>query len=395
MNKYRVEFPIKFDCNLRCFYCFHSDYHNNRHPYTDGKRFERKFSLVQWEQWRNKFLADASEILIMFSGGEPFIPVNAHLCRELMEHCKGSIQSYEFLTNGLFNKEDVEFLKELKNKIRRIGFTYHRKMIDDKPELVKRFYDNLLYIKSMGIPVYVKELLRVEDKYEIIRHRVFLRKNYGIELKIQDFKGNDRGLDCTEILQYTEADCALVDMEYKHAVNQPCSCLRGYKGIAIRGYDEYSGDVIACWHDPVVVGNIQEMRFNPNFTVNILPDGTKDVTGVPKKYVGTNPKDLPIINKQTIKQRSCVMGEWNENRITELRGELGAADEQIDKRRGEMERLRRDADERIGKIQNDLNRLQDTRLRIEGAITVLDEQLRAETAQSPQVLQAAPGKEKK
>jgi len=381
--KYRVEFPIKFDCNLQCYYCFHANYHNNHHPYTNGKRFERAFSLEQWEQWRDKFLVDADEVLIMFAGGEPFIPVNSALCRELMEHCADSIQSYEFLTNGLFNKEDVEFLKGLKgheglkNKIHRIGFTYHRRMIHDKPELVKKFYDNLLYLKNMGIPVYVKELLRIEDKTDIINHRVFLRK-HGIELKIQDYKGDDRGLDCTEIQQYTQADCALVDMEYKHAVNKPCSCLRGYKGIAIRGYDEYSGNVIACWHDPVVVGNIQEMRFNPNFTVNILPDGTKDVTGVSKKYAGKNYRDLPII----INERSCVMSKWSENRMNELRGELGAADEQIDKRRGEIVRVKIEADERTGEIQKEVNRLQDIRKNIVIAITLISEQIRAESLEA-------------
>jgi hypothetical protein len=229
----------------------------------------------------------------MFSGGEPFIPENANLCRELIEHCNDSIQRYEFLTNGLFDKKDIDFLNSYKSKIRRIGFTYHRKMIHDKPELIERFYENLIHIRNMGVPLYVKELLRVEDRAAILEHRRQLNK-YGIKLKIQDYKGDNRGLDLKEQRQYTEADCALVDMEYRHLANFPCTCLAGYRGIAIRGYDEYSGNVIACWHDPVIVGNIQDMQFNPSFTVNVLPDGRKDVTGVPKKYAGTNPQDLPV-----------------------------------------------------------------------------------------------------
>ena len=366
--EYRVEFPIKFDCNLRCYYCFHSDYHNNRHPYTNGKRFERKFSLEQWEQWRDKFLADASEILIMFSGGEPFIPENAVLCRDFIERRDGVPYQYEFLTNGLFNKEEACFLCKHVSKIRRIGFTYHRKMIHDKPELIKKFYDNLLYIKNMSIPVYVKELLRVEDKGAILEHRRILSERYGVDLKIQDYKGDDRGLDCTEISEYSDCDCDLVDMEYRHEVGKLCACLSGYKDIKIRGYDEYSGNVIACWHDPVIIGNIQEMRFNPNFTVKILPDGAKRVEGVPREFAGTNTRDLPLINK---KQRDSVMNNWAKNRTSELRNEL------------------RVADERIAGYTSELNKLQTVRLQIIGAIAVLDEQLKAE-AQTQQDAAAQP-----
>jgi|GEM_PF-2096977 len=365
--KYRIEFPIKFDCNLRCFYCFHADYHNNRHPYTNGKRFERKFTLAQWEQWQNKFLPDATEILIMFSGGEPFIPENATLCRELMEHGSGSIQNYEFLTNGLFNKGDAEFLTGYVSKIRRIGFTYHRKMIHGKPELIERFYDNLNYIKNMGISVYVKELLRVEDRDAILEHRQHLKNKYGVTLKIQDYKGDNRGLDLSEQRQYTTADCDLVDIEYKHPAGFPCTCLRGYRGIAIRGYDEYSGNVIACWHDPVIVGNIQDMQFNPSFIVNVLPGGIKDVAGVPKKYAGTNPRDLPICSLRSNRNNEAARGDnmsWAENRINELKIELQRANDAISQH------------------QSELTRLQQTALRIAGAITVLEEQMQAETAET-------------
>ena len=380
--KYRVEFPIKFDCNLRCFYCFHSDYHNNRHLYKNGRRFERKFTLAQWEQWRDRFLADASEILIMFSGGEPFIPANTRLCRELMEHCAGSIQRYEFLTNGLFNKEDVEFLDGYISKIRRIGFTYHRRMIHGKPHLIKLFYDNLQYVKNMGISVYVKELLRVEDKNAILEHRRRLKNEYGVKLKIQDYRGDNRGLDLREQRRYTAADCALVDMEYKHSAGSPCACLAGYRGIVIRGYDEYSGNVIACWHDPVVIGNIQETRFNPNFIVNVLENGQREVSGVPKKYAGTNPRDLPIdfsgsnnSGNHGITIFSTVTGRgsmgWSENRINELKIEL------------------QKANEAISQHQSEVSRLKETALRIVGAITVLEEQIQSETANREEAQPAA------
>jgi len=370
--KYRVEFPIKFDCNLRCFYCFHSDYHNNRHPYTNGKRFERKFTLKQWEQWRDKFLPDANEILVMFSGGEPFISENIILCREFMEHCRNPIYHYEFLTNGLFNKEDAEFLRGHISKIRRIGFTYHRKMVQNKPYLIERFYDNLNYIKILDIPVYVKELLRVEDRDAILEHKRCLKDKYGISLKIQDYKGDKRGLDFSEQRQYTDIDRTLVDMEYKHAAGFPCACLRGYHGIAIRGYDEYSGNVIACWHDPVIIGNIQDMQFNPNFIVNVLPDGTKDVSGVPKKYAGTNPRDLPVClsgndNSYITIFSTAAMGgrmSWAENRINELKAELQRANDAILQH------------------QSEITRLQQTALRIAGAVTVLEEQIQYENEQA-------------
>jgi predicted nucleic acid-binding Zn-ribbon protein len=113
-----------------------------------------------------------------------------------------------------------------------------------------------------------------------------------------------------------------------------------------------------------------------------LPDGTKDVTGVPKKYAGTNYRDLPIVNKSTNKQRSGVMSKWSENRMNELRGELGAADEQIDKRRGEIMRVKIEADERTGEIQKEVNRLQDIRRNIVIAITLISEQIRAESLEA-------------
>jgi len=364
--KYRVEFPIKFDCNLRCYYCFHADYHNNRHPYTDGKRFERAFTLAQWEQWRNMFLSDADEILVTFAGGEPFVPVNAVLCKKFMGYDSYSNYQYEFLTNGLFEKEDVEFLYPHIPKIKRIGFTYHRRMIHDKPDLVKKFYENLTRIQAMDIPVYVKELLRVEDRGEILKHKKDLKNKYGIELKIQDYRGDDRGLDNKEAKRYSETDGALVDIEYKHEVGKPCACLSGYKDIKIRGYDEYSGNVIACWHDPVVVGNIQDMRFNPKYTVNVLRNGSKYITGVPRDFAGTNPRDLPIINNN---KGESMNTQWVENRIDELKTELQRASDVILQH------------------QSELTRLRETALRISGAITVLDEQVK-EAAQA--VAQAAP-----
>jgi len=302
----------------------------------------------------------------MFSGGEPFITENAVLCRELIEYCSSSIQRYEFLTNGLFNKEDTEFLRGYISKIRRIGFTYHRRMIQNKPDLIEQFYDNLRYIKNMGILVYVKELLRVEDKDAILEHRRYLKDKYGVPLKIQDYKGDNRGLDLREQRQYTDADCDLVDIEYKHPAGFPCTCLRGYRGIAIRGYDEYSGNVIACWQDPVIIGNIQDMRFNSSFIVNMLPDGTKDVIGVPKKYAGTNPRDLPICLSGNTKNNKTAMGgsmSWAENRINELKIELQRANDAISQH------------------QSELTRLRETALRISGAITVLEEQMQVEAVE--------------
>jgi len=292
--KYRIDFPITKECDLHCYYCFHSDYHKKIGPYQN-KSYDLGFTLEEWERWRNKFLFKAEEILLNLHGGETFHSKNILLVFNLINHCKNSIQTYEFLSNGLSPLENYQQICiPFKDKIKRIGFTYHREMIDHNEHLKKLFENTVLDVKQMGINVYVKELLMVKHRDEIIKNKNHWN-GLGIDFKVQDFKGVDKGFSFEEYSKYTLLDYILIDDEYKHPKNQYCTCLSGYKSFGIRGFDEFSGDVIACWQNPVVVGNIKEMWFNPNFRVDREENSSKrKIIGVPLKYRGTNDKDLPL-----------------------------------------------------------------------------------------------------
>jgi hypothetical protein len=88
----------------------------------------------------------------------------------------------------------------------------------------------------------------------------------------------------------------MIDNEYKHPIDS-CACLKGYRNLHIRGYDmkdvyPQGGDVIACWHDPSVIGNIKEDWYLPNFRIIKRHNRVIEVIGVPKTYRGTNKKDV-------------------------------------------------------------------------------------------------------
>jgi hypothetical protein len=154
-----------------------------------------------------------------------------------------------------------------------------------------------MLVKDMGIKVYVKELMIKENRDLIISNkRWWLSK--GVDFKIQDFKGSDRGLSQEEYKKYTPLDHLLIDPEYKHSGNE-CSCITGgYKNLFIRGFDmadvgTNGSDVIACWQFPTVVGNIIEDWYNSNYTINRDNNGKIIVRGVPEIFRGTYKYDLP------------------------------------------------------------------------------------------------------
>lgn len=287
--KYYIEFPISFNCNLQCYYCFHQEYfewlRNNK--ITKRKWHDaRAFTLEQYHKWFNKFIPDATEVIMHLHGGEPFCDKNVQDVYNVIDFMKK--ERIDILTNGTNKTENYEKLQQYKSKIRRIGFTFHRTIIGDNEKLVKQFEKNVLFVKSFGIPIYVKELLIPSQKHYIIDNKRKW-KELGIDFKIQDFKGVDRGWSHEEYVNYTPIDHLLVDNEYKHPL-QTCSCQKGYKNILIRGFDEYDdfptgGDIVACWHDPTVVGNINEMWYNPNYKIT-KHDGIYDIKGVDKLYRG-------------------------------------------------------------------------------------------------------------
>lgn len=280
--KYYLQYPIFIDCNLRCEYCFHAL------EYSKGDIGGPGFTVKQYLTWRNTHLADAEEIVMHLHGGEPSTPLNAAYIEALLR--MATRERVDLLTNGLGNWSEYKRLFQRPERYRRVGLTFHRRVIaDDKVQLVK-FQENAKRIQDTGIPVYIKEMLFADQRDEILMARDMWNA-LGFDFKVQDFKGNVRGEDFTEYSQYTRDDMEnLIDSEYVHT-GLECACLPGHKNVIIRGGWQ-SGDVLACWIDPTVVGNIQENTYNPGYRIVLKPDeGRLDVEGVEKLYRGTYGRD--------------------------------------------------------------------------------------------------------
>jgi len=291
---YRIDYPIHFDCNLQCFYCFHVDYFNCNHPFENGQK-ECKFTIDDYKRFRDTHLTDANRIILNMHGGETFFGPNVELVNSIMMSLRDDKEEFDLLSNGMCNMKDYEvILKTHANKIWRIGFTYHRKVLN---EAQTQIFENNVKQIAEWLPgkVYVKELLRIEDKLSIIQNK-FKWCSRRIPFKIQDYKGDDKGANYTEYEKYGPTDRMLIDTEYKHPLDRPCSCMKNMRTFGIRGYDDWSGDVVACWVDPCVIGNIQENWFHPNYTVCRMEDGSgqRDVRGVEKIYRGTFDRDRPL-----------------------------------------------------------------------------------------------------
>lgn len=289
MAKFYIAYPVSFDCNLRCSYCFHHErFYSN---YTK----HQSFTIDQYKTFRNTHLLPAEEILIHFHGGEPFIDTNTNtICTFI--RCT-EIERFDFLTNGLQKQENYARILPYKDRIHRVGFTFHRKMISHIPDLVKRYEENVMFLHKNGVPVYVKELLVHSDR-ELIKENKRKWKALGIPFKIQDFKGYDRGKDLHEMKEYDAEDWYLVDFDYKKC-NDTCTCMRGYKTILIGGHT-LGGKVLACFEDMKIVGDIAKNEFNPNYEVRRVKDGV-EVRGVPPVYY----YDKVFREKGTYKPKGC------------------------------------------------------------------------------------------
>jgi len=277
--KYYIQYPISLDCQLSCSYCF-----LNYDRKTYGLR-EPKFKIDDYIKWRDTHLKDAEDIVIHFAGGEPFTNINTSKIVEFIKNTDN--ENIDLLSNGLSPLNNYEKLISFHNRIKRIGFTYHRKLIDDNYELKTKFIHNVLFMHNCGFKVYVKELLFEEDITSILENKAKWI-SVGIDFKIQDFKGYNGGSDFTELKQYSNETRLLIDDEY---LKNPfeCQCSKGYKNIIIRG-GWSDGDILACWKDPVVIGNIIDNTYDPNYLV-INTDNGMDVKGPEKIYRGEHKKD--------------------------------------------------------------------------------------------------------
>jgi hypothetical protein len=296
--KYRIDWPIQKDCFLNCPYCFHREYHTNTGCYSNGTRYDRGFTMGEWYLWRDKFLTNAEKIVLNLHGGEPFFGTNLDLVQECIQTDINHIHYYDLLSNGLsptYNYEQV--LLPVLNRIERITFTYHRSVIQDNLKLTNQFIDTVLFVKSLGVKVFVKELLITKYREEIVKNIMFWKAK-DVDVKVADFKGNYLGSSFEEYQNYNFFDHAIIHPEFKHSLSTFCSCMEGYKTLGIYGYDQFGGNVVGCWLDPCVVGNVKDDWFNPNYKVDRNEKGERNVVGVPKKYLGTRYKDRPIVPEQ-------------------------------------------------------------------------------------------------
>ena len=282
MPKIFLAYPISFDCNLHCYYCFHEEH------FLNGYEQKRIFTIPQYITFRDTHLSDATEIIVHFHGGETFMETNVNtICAFLRAT---TMEKADLLTNGIQDRSNYEKIIQHKDRIHRVGFTFHRKIIAGVPSLVKRYEENVLYLHSQGIPVYVKELLFVDLREDIKEAKKYWTDK-GISFKVQDFKGCDRGRSHEEFKKYEPEDYLLIDAEYKHG-GEYCTCMKGYKSVLIRG-GWMDGSVLACFEDPVIVGSLLDNTYNGNYRVyKDHQKGRMDVTGVPKVYKGTWERDL-------------------------------------------------------------------------------------------------------
>jgi len=290
--KYFIGYPISLHCNLHCPYCFNQEFFGTEDKSVKWHE-KRVFTMAQYQAWRDKYLTDGTEFVMHLFGGEPFCQFNCDDVYDIL----GSVdkEKVDILTNGIGPTEMYEALKKYRHNIHRIGFTFHRAVIANIPHHVAQFENNVLLVRDMGISVYVKELLIKKYREEILQFRKFWQEQH-VYFRIQDFKGMTKGLSHEEWKKYTPLDHLIVDREYKHS-GKNCQCIRGYKQLFIRGFDmkdvfPKGGDVIACWHDPTVIGNVIEDWYTPYTSVQRVPNGC-DVKGVEKLYRGTHERDLP------------------------------------------------------------------------------------------------------
>jgi hypothetical protein len=246
-------------------------------------------TFADWDKFRDTHLAGAEDIIVHFHGGETFLPTNANTIRAFMKHTK--VERADLLTNGLQSPESYHTIADYADRVYRIGMTFHRKIIEGVPELVKKFEDNAALIKEIvGDRLYIKELLFAGTRETLLS----AKKSWGIlgyQYKIQDFKGNERGRDFEEWRRYSAEDMLAIDSEYKRGGTE-CACMRGYTNILIRG-GWHDGDVLACFEDPVVVGSIQKNEYLPGYRiVKDFKAGRIDIQGVPKNYKGSWERDL-------------------------------------------------------------------------------------------------------
>ena len=265
--KYFIHYPISRKCTLRCSYCFHAGEWDTEYP--------KILTIEAYKKWCDTYLQNAEEIIVNFHGADCFSNENAIFIANWLDQVKG--QRVELLTNGLQDRADYLRLLPHKNRINLIGCTFHRTVIGNRADLVNQFRSNVLWLKDLGFPVYVKELLLRGFRDPILSGIAFWRQ-MGIESLVSDFRGSKKNAIAgekpvgDEWAKYDVYDEALISAEYKRPT--PCkSCKMGYKNIIIRG-SWHEGEVLECWEKPKsVIGNIMENTYLVQNSPSLRPIG--------------------------------------------------------------------------------------------------------------------------
>ena len=269
-KKIFIQYPISKICNLRCSYCFHYEYFKGR---LDSIKYAHinGFTSYEFTTWmKTHIYPNFEEIVLHFSGGEPFFSSNTPAIFGIVNNLHHNVK-IDILTNGLFDSFADYVVNQIKHRIYRIGCTFHRLILTNKQQAL--FHNNVKILRDFGINVYVKELLHKDHLLNILKHRDYWL-DQGVDFKIQDIQNLDGSPT-----NYNIRDLALITDEYKHQGNY-CSCWQGYRSISIRGYDIAAGNIIACWLDPKIIGNIADNTLNLNFRVEInTSHGRRNVTG--------------------------------------------------------------------------------------------------------------------
>lgn len=253
--KYYVNFPIFFDCDLRCYYCFSADSMNTNMPPV------REVTVAHYCAFRDRLLSDAEEIVVELNGGETFLPINVAAITSFMRRTGSEL--IELQTNGIQAKDSYRAIIPFKDRILRLGFTYHRKMIHTVPTYRRAFEENVLMMRDLGFPIYVKELLFVDEREAIIENKARW-ESLGIDFKVQDFKGGSLGMSGEELPSYTADDFRMISAEYFRD-DLDCRCKAGYKQLIVMR----DGTIISCFALQEPVGNMIECVWRPNHIVSL------------------------------------------------------------------------------------------------------------------------------
>lgn len=254
--KYYVSFPIFYDCDLRCYYCFSADSMSTNMPPR------RLVTATDYCRFRDKYLGDAEEIIVELSGGESFLPINVAAVSNFIR--RTDRERIELQTNGIQEEGSYRGLLPFKDRVFRIGFTYHRKMIHNVRTYRETYERNVIMMRDLGFKVYVKELLFVDERHAIEENKARW-EGLGIDFRVQDFKGAYLGISGEETRKYTREDSCLVSPEYIRDLYD-CRCKYGYTQLIVMR----SGKIISCYALQEPVGDMIQCTYRPGYKVLIV-----------------------------------------------------------------------------------------------------------------------------